>query len=34
VTGRTIGPPLFESMVLLGRDEVTRRLALAIRHAG
>jgi len=34
VTGRSVGPPLFESMVLLGRDEVTRRLALAIRHAG
>jgi len=26
VTGRTVGPPLFESMALLGRDEVLRRL--------
>lgn len=34
ITGRTVGPPLFESMVLLGRDEVARRLALALRDAG
>jgi glutamyl-tRNA synthetase len=33
VTGRSIGPPLFESMALLGRDEVTRRLATALRDA-
>lgn len=26
LTGRTVGPPLFESMVLLDRDEVRRRL--------
>ncbi len=26
VTGRTVGPPLFESLELLGRDEVLRRL--------
>jgi glutamyl-tRNA synthetase len=34
VTGRTVGPPLFESMALLGRDEVTRRVGLALRDAG
>ena len=33
LTGRTVGPPLFESMVLLGRDEVTRRVAAAVRRA-
>jgi glutamyl-tRNA synthetase len=33
VTGRAVGPPLFESLVLLGRDEVTRRIAAAIRAA-
>jgi glutamyl-tRNA synthetase len=33
VTGRSVGPPLFESLVLLGRDEVLRRLAAALRHA-
>jgi glutamyl-tRNA synthetase len=26
VTGRTVGPPLFESMELLGRDETIRRI--------
>lgn len=26
VTGRTVGPPLFEALELLGRDEVVRRL--------
>jgi glutamyl-tRNA synthetase len=26
VTGRTVGPPLFESLELLGRDETLRRL--------
>ena len=30
VTGRTVGPPLFESLVLLGRDEVCSRLRRAI----
>jgi len=30
VTGRTVGPPLFESLELLGRAEVLRRLAVAI----
>lgn len=29
VTGRSVGPPLFESLELLGRDEVLRRLRLA-----
>jgi glutamyl-tRNA synthetase len=26
VTGRTVGPPLFESLHALGRDETLRRL--------
>lgn len=35
VTGRTVGPPLFEALELLGRDVVTRRLrAAATRVAG
>ncbi len=34
VTGRTVGPPLFESLVLLGRDEVLRRLRAALGRAG
>ena len=29
VTGRTVGPPLFESLELLGHDEVLRRLRAA-----
>ena len=29
VTGRTVGPPLFEAMEVLGRDEVLRRLTKA-----
>jgi glutamyl-tRNA synthetase len=29
VTGRTVGPPLFESLVLLGHDETLRRLRAA-----
>jgi glutamyl-tRNA synthetase len=29
VTGRTVGPPLFEGLVLLGRDETIRRLRAA-----
>ena len=29
ITGRTVGPPLFESMVLLDRAEVLRRLRAA-----
>jgi glutamyl-tRNA synthetase len=34
VTGRAVGPPLFESMALLGRDTVRRRLAAAVAAAG
>jgi glutamyl-tRNA synthetase len=33
VTGRAVGPPLFESMALLGRDTVCRRLAAAVSAA-
>ncbi len=29
ITGRSVGPPLFESMVVMGRDEVLRRLRSA-----
>jgi len=29
ITGRSVGPPLFESMEVLGRDEVLRRLGAA-----
>jgi glutamyl-tRNA synthetase len=29
VTGRTVGPPLFESLVVLGRERTTSRLAAA-----
>lgn len=29
VTGRTVGPPLFESLEVLGRDETLRRIAEA-----
>ncbi len=32
LTGRRVGPPLFESMALLGRDEVLRRLGSARRR--
>jgi glutamyl-tRNA synthetase len=34
VTGRSVGPPLFESLVLLGRDETLRRLTSALQRAG
>ena len=34
VTGRTVGPPLFESLVLLGREEVRRRMQAALDRAG
>jgi glutamyl-tRNA synthetase len=34
VTGRTVGPPLFESIVLLDRGEVRRRLELARAQLG
>jgi len=30
VTGRAIGPPLFESVVVLGRDEAVRRVRAAV----
>jgi glutamyl-tRNA synthetase len=33
VTGRTVGPPLFESLQVLGREEVLRRLRRAIDRA-
>jgi glutamyl-tRNA synthetase len=33
VTGRSVGPPLFESLEVLGRDETMRRLQLAVEHA-
>lgn len=34
VTGRTVGPPLFESLVLLGRQRTVDRVAAAIQRAG
>jgi glutamyl-tRNA synthetase len=34
VTGRSVGPPLFESMEILGRDEVLRRLRSARERLG
>jgi glutamyl-tRNA synthetase len=34
VTGRTISPPLYESMELLGRDQTLGRLRSALRVAG
>ena len=34
VTGRTVGPPLFESLELLGRDETLRRLRAARDRVG
>jgi len=33
VTGRTVGPPLFESLEILGRDEVLRRLRRTLERA-
>jgi glutamyl-tRNA synthetase len=33
VTGRTVGPPLFESLEVLGRAEVLRRLHAALERA-
>ena len=33
VTGRSVGPPLFESIELLGRDETMRRIHLAVAAA-
>lgn len=34
VTGRSIGPPLFESLEVLGRDETIRRIDAAIGRLG
>jgi glutamyl-tRNA synthetase len=34
VTGRSVGPPLFESMEVLGRDETLSRLTMAVDAAG
>ncbi|MFM8625505.1 MAG: glutamate--tRNA ligase [Actinomycetota bacterium] len=34
ITGRTVGPPLFESIEILGRDESIRRLAAAVARLG
>ena len=34
LTGRTVGPPLFESLHVVGRDEVCRRMREAIRMVG
>jgi glutamyl-tRNA synthetase len=32
VTGRRVGPPLFESLEVLGRDETRRRIAAALER--
>ena len=32
LTGRSIGPPLFESMLILGRDVVATRLDRALKR--
>ncbi len=34
VTGRTVGPPLFESLVVLGRERVLTRLDAALARCG
>ena len=34
VTGRSVGPPLFESLEVLGRDETIRRLNAAVARLG
>ena len=34
ITGRTVGPPLFESIEILGRDESIRRINAAISRLG
>jgi glutamyl-tRNA synthetase len=34
VTGRTVGPPLFESLEVLGRDETCRRLVASLERMG
>ena len=33
-TGRSVGPPLFESLEILGRDETLRRIDAALQRAG
>jgi glutamyl-tRNA synthetase len=33
ITGRTVGPPLFEPLELLGKNEVLRRIHSAIARA-
>ena len=33
ITGRSVGPPLFESIELLGRDETVRRIRVALASA-
>jgi glutamyl-tRNA synthetase len=32
ITGRTIGPPLFEALELMGHDQVMRRLRAAVER--
>ncbi|MGH9133856.1 MAG: glutamate--tRNA ligase, partial [Ilumatobacteraceae bacterium] len=34
ITGRTVGPPLFESLEVMGREETLRRLRAALARAG
>jgi glutamyl-tRNA synthetase len=34
MTGRTVGPPLFESIEILGRDETIRRLQKSLSRLG
>jgi glutamyl-tRNA synthetase len=34
VTGRTVGPPLWESLEVLGRDETCRRIRTARARLG
>ena len=34
VTGRTVGPPLFEALEVMGRDESLRRMRAALARAG
>jgi glutamyl-tRNA synthetase len=34
VTGRTVGPPLFESIEILGREETIKRLTTALSRMG
>ena len=34
VTGRTVGPPLFEALEVMGRDESLRRMRAALDRMG